>query len=164
MADDQGSGVDPRFNPAFQRGFVSDGHLDEYAPVAGAVPAAAAPEPDAPLVGAPGPAGPTGPAAAEQFVRMDADGTDAASPASEVQSARNPYLITLLVVALVLIVAGIWLFVGSETQFDSSEVQSQGDYVSLTSLIEFAPFLALLGGSIIVGVLFVYALRYRRRS
>jgi len=169
MADDSGSGVDPRFNAAFQRGFVADVPADEdFRHVA---PAASSPEiavyPVAPL--APDAVAPTAganappPADAEPLVRLDAGGTDAGSQASEVPVARNPYLIALLILAVLLIAAGIWLFVNAESQFDSSQVQSQGDYIALTSLIEFAPFLALVGGAIVIGVLFIRALRYRRR-
>jgi uncharacterized membrane protein YidH (DUF202 family) len=169
MADDLGSGVDPRFNPAFQRGFVADDPAEDDVPevapgvsLPSATVNAVVPE-TADGVDAAARAEEVPSADAEPIMRIDAGATDAGSPASEVPVARNPYLIALLVVALLLIAAGIWLFVNTESQFDSSQVQSQGDYISLTSLIEFAPFLALVGGVIIIGVLFIFALRYRRR-
>ena len=174
MADEQGSGVDPRFNPAFQRGFVGDVFREEDLPEA-ARGVGSASASGSPLAGsgadgsavavAPADSAPatTAPTDAEPTVHIDAGGADAGSQESGAPAARNPYLIALLIVALLLIAAGIWLFVSTENQFDSSEVQSQGDYISLTALIEFAPFLGLLGGAIIVGVVFVFALRYRRR-
>jgi hypothetical protein len=164
MADETGSGVDPRFNPAFQRGFDPSVPIEEYVPAS--APAAGTPTVAAPTA-APTQAVPTDADAAseaESLLRTNASATDTDSPASEVPAARNPFFVALLVVALLLIGAGTWLFVSTENQFDSSQVQSQGDYVSLTSLIEFAPFLALVGGVIIIGLLFIVGLRYGGRS
>jgi hypothetical protein len=53
--------------------------------------------------------------------------------------------------------------VRSGDAFNSKEVRSQGDYMSLTATIEMAPFIALLGGATAIGVLFVFAAKWRRR-
>jgi hypothetical protein len=84
-------------------------------------------------------------------------------PAPDLPAGRNPYLLTLGIVAVVLVGAGIWLFARSGAAFNSAEVRSQGDYMSLDATIHTAPFIALLGAATAIGVLFVFASRWRKR-
>ena len=167
MSEEKTAGLDPRFDPAFQRGFDQSTPIEHYVPASvprkrpevtlPVVPAARADE------ASPSEDSPTENAAATP-VSLDAAESPTQSVAEDVSSTRNPYLLVLLIVAVVLIVVGVILFVQTGNEFNSSEVQSQGDYMSLNATIEMAPFISLLGGATLIGVLFVFAVRYRRRS
>jgi uncharacterized membrane protein YidH (DUF202 family) len=87
------------------------------------------------------------------------------APEAELESnpARNPFLLFLCIIAIALVAAGVWLFVRSGDAFNSREVRSQGDYMSLDATIHMAPFIALLGAATAIGVLFVFASKWRRR-
>jgi hypothetical protein len=188
MSDEKSADIDPRFDPAFQRGFDPSVPVEEYVPQAlprritmpppgvqaesGASSASAfapkatpetvrplattvvAAHPDAPPIassaGAPTGA-PTGDAVDEPEMEPDAN------------AGRNPFLLFLGIIAIALIAAGIWLFVSAGDSFNSKAVRSQGDYMSLTATIQTAPFIALLGAATAIGVLFVFASRWRRR-
>jgi hypothetical protein len=169
MSDETKSDFDPRFDPAFQRGF----DLEKLgAPAVGAaVPPAPSsfspPPPSRPPVTAPPlrSVPPVSPAAAvgPVVVALQDAEEPAADRADDASSSRNPFLIVLLLVAVVLIAAGIWLFVRSGAEFNGREVRSQGDYMSLDAIIHMAPFVALLGVATAIGVLFVFAVRWRKR-
>ncbi len=162
MSEETSSGLDPRFDPAFQRGFDQSTPIEHYVPDS---PQKRRPEVSLPVV----PAASTGdepPTAADAApVSLDApESSGRLAPVEEVSATSNPFLLVLLIVAVVLIVVGVLLFVQTGNEFNSSEVQSQGDYMSLNATIETAPFISLLGGATLIGVLFVFAVRYRRRS
>jgi hypothetical protein len=187
MSDDKNSGVDPRFDAAFQRGFDPTVPIEEYvpprqprkaAPPAQVTPTAAT-APTAPTKAAPR-ATPTAteavPVAAAQpdvvivagAEDIDETSTDLADDRmsdadAESNPSRNPFLLFLGIIAVALVAAGIWLFVRSGEAFNSAEVRSQGDYMSLDATIHMAPFIALLGGATAIGILFVFAAKYRRR-
>jgi hypothetical protein len=164
MSDDTTQQFDPRFDPAFQRGF------DPATPVAASIPAQRPVEPATParVTAAP----PAAPAQQVSPPPLAPDSTDAlissyldAPESGDDSSApgRNPFLFALGIVAIVLVVAGIWLFVESGAAFNSRQVRSQGDYMSLDATIHMAPFIALLGGATAIGVLFVFAARWRKK-
>jgi hypothetical protein len=113
------------------------------------VPGSAAPLPPAALTIAP----------LEQEVEPDVE----TESVPDLAAGRNPFLLILGVVAVVLVAAGIWLFARSGAAFNSREVRSQGDYMSLDATIHTAPFIALLGAATAIGVLFVFAVRWRKR-
>jgi hypothetical protein len=216
MSDEQVSGVDPRFDPVFQRGFdhanptsdrtadrtadrttdrTSDGPVNRatdlaaeapvapptrvsaLAPAPPLTPAVSASAPVEPtLTGGPTatplaslavPAVPAGVAEPELIVVPGSMVAELHEPSaetfSEVSAARNPFLIALALIALALIIAGVWLFVQSGDAFNSKQVQSTGAYMSLNATINTAPLVALLGAATAIGVLFVFAARYRRR-
>jgi hypothetical protein len=170
MSDDKSVEIDPRFDPAFQRGFDQTIPVEEYVP--DRLPRKAAAAPVAP-VAPPSMVPPVPPAAprAEAIPVIDVepvpDADDGVTPAADVESdsnpSRNPFLLFLVVIAIALIAAGVWVFVRSGEAFNSKEVRSQGDYMSLTATIQMAPFLALLGAATAIGVLFVFASKWRRR-
>jgi hypothetical protein len=177
MSDEKNSGVDPRFDPAFQRGFDPSVPIEEYVPPplprtparAPVATAAKAPVATAATV-------PVAPAATLQVKPIDPEvvvESDLASdPAdadereveadTETSPSRNPFLLLLGIIAVALVAAGIWLFVRSGGAFNSAEVRSQGDYMSLDATIHTAPFIALLGAATAIGVLFVFAAKYQR--
>ncbi len=178
MSDDKDVEIDPRFDPAFQRGFDPSIPIEEYvpAPRPRKVPAA---QPSAEPVAPPRPviAAKPAPLVAAETTEVresvvsepepDPDSDDelepVADPALDSSPSRNPFLLFLGVIAIALVAAGIWLFVRSGDAFNSKEVRSQGDYMSLTATINMAPFIALLGGATAIGVLFVFAAKWRKR-
>lgn len=177
MSDSQDAPIDPRFDPAFQRGFDQTIPVEEYVPerlprkTAAPAPTAAA-EPASMF--APAPVAP----ASETIARSDnsiaapidpLSETDAAASArsdaeSDSSPSRNPFLLFLAVISIALVAVGIWLFVRSGDAFNSKDVRSQGDYMSLDATIHMAPFIALLGAATAIGVVFVFASKWRRRS
>jgi hypothetical protein len=173
MSDDKDVEIDPRFDPAFQRGFDPSIPIEEYVPTplprsAPARPPATEPAQATAIVppGRPVPPPVTTPAEvvpATSAVLPDAEPEAEADPALESSPSRNPFLLFLGIIAIALVAAGIWLFVRSGDAFNSKEVRSQGDYMSLTATIEMAPFIALLGGATAIGVLFFIAAKWRRR-
>jgi hypothetical protein len=167
VSDEKNTEVDPRFDPAFQRGFDPSIPIEEYVPAP--VPRKSAPPvaPPAPVVLAPTPvvAQPSPAAVAPAAPDAeDAPAQDTDSPEeADASPSRNPFLLFLGIIAIALVAAGIWLFVQSGDAFNSKEVRSQGDYMSLDSTIHAAPFIALLGGATAIAILFVFAARWRRR-
>jgi hypothetical protein len=191
MSDDSETHIDPRFDPVFQRGFDPSTSVDESvpaaappaaAPLAGvprrapsSVPVAAAGAP-APIaapariipVQAPPPL-PVSERSAPPVVQAELTPDDvvrlADSPediADDSSPTRNPFLLALGIIAVVLVAVGIWLFGQTGDAFNSSEVRSQGDYMTLVATIQVAPFIALLGGATAISVIFVFAARWRR--
>lgn len=190
MAKDSKSDIDPRFDPAFQRGFDPSIPIESSAPprqprrsaqapvqLVTAAPPAPAAAPSAPAAPVPAPAAVVPAAAAEpkpvapaETVAADAEAEDetstvdaAVEDAPEATSVRNPFLLFLAIIAVALIAVGVWLFVRSGEAFNTTQVRSQGDYMTLTATIDMAPFIALLGAATAIGVLFVFASRWRRR-
>jgi hypothetical protein len=183
MAKDSKSDIDPRFDPAFQRGFDPSIPIEKFVPprqprrsasppveIAPAAPSAAPVAPAPASVPTPPVAAEAKPAAAPetaQAVSVDGDTTVVvavvAEEATESSAVRNPFLLFLGIIAVALIAVGVWLFVRSGDAFNTSQVRSQGDYMSLTATINMAPFIALLGAATAIGVLFVFAARWKRR-
>ncbi len=182
MSDEKDAGFDPRFDPAFQRGFDPATPIEEHVPdplprrdAASRREPRAVPEPvpRAPVAPAREPAGPSpaeaSPAEASptEATALVAEAGESDEPAEDREPdsspSRNPFLLFLGIIAVALVAAGVWLFVRSGDAFNSREVRSQGDYMSLDSTIHAAPFIALLGGASAIGVLFVFAAKWRRR-
>lgn len=170
MSDDKSVEIDPRFDPAFQRGFDPTIPIEEYVPdplpretsAAAAAPSRVAAPP--PLAPAPPAASKVQPAATAPDiidVEVDPDAEPIAEPDSS--PSRNPFLLFLGIISIALVAAGIWLFVRSGDAFNSRDVRSQGDYMSLDATIHMAPFIALLGGATAIGVLFVFASKWKKR-
>jgi hypothetical protein len=172
MSDEKNDGVDPRFDPAFQRGFDPSIPIEEYvpdpqprtvaAPTVIAAPVIAAPVAAATQPPLPKPAAVPAPQAVVGAVD-DVDDEPAVAIDADASPARNPFLLFLGIIAIALVAAGIWLFIRSGDAFNSKEVRSQGDYMSLDASIHSAPFIALLGGATAIGVLFFFASKWHRR-
>jgi hypothetical protein len=155
MNDETRSDIDPRFDPAFQRGFdpATPVREREPAPLPRAAPPSVPVAPPVPVV-----------QAAHEPPSATLDAEEIADSSLESHPGRNPYLLVLGVVAIILVAVGVWLFVQSGAQFNSREVRSQGDYMSLDATIHMAPFISLLGAATAIGVVFVFAVRWRRRK
>ena len=190
MSDDDNAKVDPRFDPAFQRGFDPSVPIEEYVPprqprspqpvATPAAAQAAAPAatraavtetvPARVLSTSPAVTATSATAAAPRVAQGIIGETDQEAPDErftdaglEVAPSRNPFLLFLGIIAVALVAAGVWLFVQSGQAFNSAEVRSQGDYMSLDATIHSAPFIALLGAATAIGILFYFAHHYRRR-
>lgn len=184
MSNERKEDFDPRFNPAFQRGFAdgADG-------AATAEPDAnwRADEPALVHPSAPSPARASSPIAGAARLPVDArptpgadaadtdNGTDAVTQvehypdgeyiaAPEPASVRNPFLVALAAVAVLLVAVGGWVFSQARAGFDdTANIQSQGDFLSLQAMIAAGPSIMLLGVATGIGVLFMFAARWRRR-
>jgi hypothetical protein len=189
MSDQTQSDLDPRFDPAFQRGFdpataapVSAPQTERVSapPAPGAAPFAAAPSAPAPVAPAAAPTTPahrvTTDAVVEDYALVGDHDVDATPPhgrtatsgsvglAPDAATGRNPFLIVLGIVAVILVAVGIWLFMQAGVAFNSRAIRSQGDYTSLQATLTVAPFISLLGVATAIGVVFVFAARWRRRG
>jgi hypothetical protein len=182
MSDNKDVEIDPRFDPAFQRGFDQTIPIEEYVPAPLPKKTAVAPAPVAPAAALPRvePAVPTAPAAPlaptversepveVAAVEFESDPETAQTEASALDSdsnpSRNPFLLFLAIISIALVAVGVWLFVRSGDAFNSKEVRSQGDYMSLDATIHMAPFIALLGAATAIGVVFVFASKWRKRK
>ncbi len=139
MSDD--ARFDPRFDPAFQPGY--EGPLAESKPAPRARPVAAVPEAlpavQAPVVDEPA---------------LDDD------PAPR---RRNPFLIALGAVGVLLLGGGLYLVSRLRELFADNQASSDFDYVTLQVLMFLAPLLLVLGLATGIGVLFLFATRWDRR-
>ena len=173
MSDDKDVEIDPRFDPAFQRGFDQTIPIENYVPEP--VPRTSAPPPPVavPEIASHRTAPPPIPKAERpepELIVVDSDDDTEPSEPPVVETdldsnpARNPFLLFLGIIAIALVAVGIWLFVRSGDAFNSREVRSQGDYMSLDATIHMAPFIALLGAATAIGVIFVFASKWRRRK
>lgn len=147
MNDDR-SNFDPRFDPAFQRGFRGG---TQHAAPAPARPreTAAAPLPDREPT-------PTVQQLAQEQQFQDDAGEDAP------RRGANPFLIALGALSILLILAGVTLLTRLESLFADS--QSAFGFVVLQSLIFAAPIAIGLGAATGIGVLFVFAVRWGRSN
>jgi hypothetical protein len=159
-ADDTRADIDPRFDPAFQRGF------DSATPIRDRAPSVSRPStPVSAPVAQPLTAPPPVPQASVEppVATLDADETPIATPVDSATT-RNPYLLLLAIVAVILVAVGVWLFVQSGAGFNTRAILAQGDYMSLDATIHAAPFVSLLGAATAIGVVFVFAAQWRKRG
>lgn len=128
------SDFDPRYDPAYQRGWEGE-------PVA------------------PPRVAPTDP---ERIVVIAEPASD---PDAEVAADRrgvNPFLLALAAVAVLLIVAGVWMASRVSEGYAAQGPSTQVDYAILQILAIASPVAALLGVATGIGVLFVFAVRWGR--
>ena len=92
---------------------------------------------------------------------VDGSETDAVSPARS----TNPFLLVLWVASALMVFGGVGLFqsVGQLTAEAQRTGSAPYDYFLVQSLIFGAPLLMVLGVATATGILFVHAVRWRRR-
>jgi len=133
------SDFDPRFDPAFQRGY------------------------DGPAVTPPATSDASAPAA-PPLVRIDPQA--AVAPQAELDELPprrgNPFLVALAVIGVALAVGGLVLVFQLRTIFGDGNGNPDFDYVTLQTLMIAAPILTGLGVATGIGVLFVFAVRWGR--
>ena len=140
---------DPRFDPAFQRGFDGDGLRASSRPVD--------PAPTAPPIGLPPtPAGPN-----ETLPSPTRAADDAAD--DDRPPRRNPFLIALAVVSVALVVTGVWIIQIARAPFDGTNAAANVDFVFLQILGGLAPASIALGVATAIGIVFVLAVDWQKR-
>lgn len=150
MSDDRD--FDPRFDPAYQRGYegVVDAAPRSNRPAATPAAPAVVPEP----IGAP-------PASAtpqpDEVLHTQVDDFVEAAP-----SRPNPFLIALIVLSVALVGGGLYLVVKMRDLFADTQSSTNFDFVTLQVLIGAAPIAIGLGVATALGVLFIYAVRWGR--
>lgn len=149
---------DPRFDPAFQRGFNGDRVRSvqprpfvEQAPSLPASPAA-------PPIGMPPAASPADDAVVLSPSQI-ADAADEAEP----QRRLNPFLVCLAVVSVALVAAGVWIIQITRAPFEDGSGGANADYVLLQLLGGLAPAAIALGIATAIGIVFVYAVDWQKR-
>ncbi|MCX7522789.1 hypothetical protein OSC27_10940 [Microbacterium sp. STN6] len=186
---------DPRYSPEFQRGYDPKKHGGEAvrradaahapAPAPAPAPAAARRVPPAPPepIGPPAPLGPPAPQAADEAAAAPRaaavpapapasvdDVGEGGSPASAVPGRsvtwRNPYVIVLLVLGVLLTASGVQLYYTSTQMmfgFTTSSYMSSRDLVTPQVLWGLAPVMLTCGVLTLVGTAFLAASQWRSR-
>jgi hypothetical protein len=180
MVTDKNGDFDPRFDPAFQRGFDGEKSAQRaQVPPAQAQsaqmprsaqrayetpPARVTMPPLSPPAVVPGPvAASPGTVVVPPLVEpLGSDTPDAAADAAP-DRRLNPFLIALAVVSLALLVAGVWGVQAARTPFVQTNIAANTDYVGLQMLMIFAPLSIFLGIATAVGIVFFYAAEWQRR-
>lgn len=127
MASDS---LDPRFDPAFQRGFEGDA----LAPV---------------------------------LRRANPDETPIVQPVTDAPLTLrgNPWVVVLWVLGPVFLAGGLWGLWQAEVILSAPITSSASSYYVLPSLLQaFSPWLSLVGLITIVAVVFLHAVRWRKRG
>lgn len=177
MADDPNR-IDPRYDPAFQRGYTGEVRIERRGesalrrralapsapgrPAMGTPPAVAAPpEPEPVVERVPTAAEPVG-ARPETVVTETV--TVAAESASARDVTRNPFYLTAAALAVLLIVGGaVWLNQGFAAIADDRAATNVGYYAAMAMSFG-APLLIGIGVAIIAALLFVLARGWRPRD
>ncbi len=162
MSDDR-SAFDPRFDPAFQRGY--DGPAGEPArtsparpaPEARTAPVRSSPDPRTmPVVASDSGGDPAAVSRApERMPSFDDDAPD------EERRRVNPWFIALAALSAALILGGLYLVSQLRDLFANTQNSADFDYVVLQVMIIGAPILIGLGIATAIGLLFALALRRR---
>jgi hypothetical protein len=168
MSTNDSDEFDPRFDPAFQRGFDAAGTRFRSRASERAAERAATQQPVAQPIGvqpvAPAlPARPVAPPLVSPVAGHPddrGDGTDAAADPSA-HTRGNPFLIALAVVSVALVAGGVWGVQAARAPFLGTEAAANVDYSGIQMLMTFAPMAIALGMATAVGILFVYAVRWR---
>jgi hypothetical protein len=168
MSTNDSDEFDPRFDPAFQRGFDAAGTRFRSRASERAAERAAAQQPVAQPVGVQpvAPASPARPVAPPLVSPVAGhpddrgDGTDASADPSA-HTRGNPFLIALAVVSIALVAGGVWGVQAARAPFLGTEAAANVDYSGIQMLMTFAPMAIALGIATAVGILFVYAVRWR---
>jgi hypothetical protein len=167
MSTNDSDEFDPRFDPAFQRGFEPTG--SRFRPRAGDQRTAEAltadrtrivAPPVSPAAGtaAPPVAQPVDTHASGALLPDDSDGAADAATGSGV----NPFLIALGVLSVLLVAGGVWGVQTAREPFLNTNAAANVDYSGLQMLMTFAPMAIALGIATAVGILFVFAVRWRQ--
>lgn len=146
-----GRDFDPRFNPAFQRGYEGVAETPTPAPRSVITPPPAT-RPATP---------PASRFEPEPLLQVSREFDE--FPEVEAPRSRNPFLIVLAVVAVVLTGSGLLLFSRLGALFADTQSSTGYDYVTFQVLVIAAPLLVCLGLATGVGLLFLFAARWGRR-
>ena len=142
---------DPRFDPAFQRGYVDDGP--------------GAPQPYRGIEALGFGAEPLGPAPLEPLESRDAAVAQAHPEPLAVSLQGNPWIRVLWVIAPVFVLGGVIGQAWSQTLLFSGSYASGpsgfASYVAPSVMQSVGPWMVLTGLAALVGVVFLHAVRWR---
>lgn len=153
MSDETPANIDPRFDPAFQRGFEGSVTTTRRRSLPGVPPVVPAQQqvPVAPVV-TPAPVVVTqAPVIPEEIEEPAPRGV-------------NPFIAGLWVIAAVLILAGGYLAQWARATFLTDSLSTDIDYVTIEIVKYGAPLLIVLGLATAIGLLFVHAIAWRKRG
>lgn len=157
MAD--GDRFDPRFDPAFQRGF--EGEAPPAAAAVQAPPARPAVEQPLDVVERT-----TDPEAADRPQRRRQPGARTATPERTDEDApaqrRNPFYIAAIVIAGLLVIGGILIFARLPEWRATVQGDSRVDYATLEVLYFAAPLMVMVGVGTVLALLILVGSRWRR--
>jgi hypothetical protein len=164
--------IDPRYDPAFQRGFTGEVQTGQHphGAVRATRPPTQAPVTDSPIRRAE-PLADTSVPPAYLVTTPDDDADDSAElrDDAEVEEARarpltrNPFILVLTLLGASLVVAGIsWAITGRATMTDSGALASERDYWYVQAALLGAPVSIAAGALILAGVLFMFAHAWSR--
>lgn len=166
------AGFDPRYNPEFQRGFDPAVHTgpETSSQTHERIPSVDTPPvPRIPPVPVPAPGAQNRDAAASP-VAAETEADDAVAPAADehVSPWRNPYIIVLLIVGVVLLAAGVGAFRWSIEQvyagqfgFGDDDAGARETWLAAQVAWGLSPLLAFAGVLTLIGVAFFIALTWR---
>jgi hypothetical protein len=170
MADD---GYDPRFDPAFQRGFDGETAFPPRQTTAAPSRHDARPAPERMIAPIPDELRPR--PRGEQPARPQENEYRSVPPRAEFEREAppelppppplrsNPFLIAVLVLAVALIGSGV--LIGSRIDLWYDDVSPDGPGFGLLNMLQFgAPLAIILGLATVIAVLVILALRWRGRS
>jgi hypothetical protein len=159
--------IDPRYDPAFQRGYSGAVRTGEHAhgvtrgsqqPVRDARRPEAPAEPATPA----GyrdvlpPAYSTAPDVEDELPPLEEDVADDEQPPRRLT--RNPFLFALALLGAALVVAGSsWALAGRATMTEAASIATERDYWFVQAALLGAPVMIATGVAIIAGVLFMFA-------
>ena len=183
MSDDDGAAIDPRYDPAFQRGFSGEVQTGAHGQSALRRTAAVNPAPARPAPQrtedsrfAPRPtAFLDGPPSAEPEVGVvapvpDADAVvgsraEVAVTATPRQLARNPFVIALAALAVVLILAGaIWAYEGFATIVKNGGTRNEVEFWAAQTMSFGAPLAIVVGLSVVAVLLVLFGRAWQRAA
>ena len=157
MSDENPVSIDPRFDPAFQRGFEGAVTTTRRRPTIGTPPVLPAQE-AIPRIAAP--------PVVEPVVSTPAAPVAEALEAAEVDEpvrGANPFIIGLWVIAVVLVGGGVYLMQWARTTFVSDSLSTNIDFVVVQAVTYGAPMVVVLGLATAIGLLFFYAIAWKKR-
>ena len=156
--DDTAARIDPRFDPAFQRGFEGAVTTTRRRSLPGVPPVLPAQQQIVPPRAAT-------PAPAPAVVAAPSTVADPVEEEVEEPPARgmNPFVVGLWVVAAVLVLVGGYLAQWVRTTFLTDSVSTNIDYVTVEIVKYGAPLLIALGLATAIGLLFLHAVAWRKR-
>jgi hypothetical protein len=164
MSDQGSSNIDPRFDPAFQRGFDGSVTVTRRRAAPGTPSVTPAQDRATPTPVQARPAAvirpPESPLDSPVVARTEAEPEVEEEVASR---GANPFIIGLWVIAAVLVAGGVWGVQWARAAYLTESLTTNVDFVLVETMRVAAPFAIGLGLATVIGMLFLSATRWQRR-
>jgi hypothetical protein len=162
MTDDDGAAIDPRYDPAFQRGFSGEVQTGAHGLSALRRTAAVNPAPARPAPQPAAGAGVSAPVLEAEVASHDRAPSVAATPR---QLARNPFVIALAALAAVLILAGAtWAYEGFATIVKNGGTRNEVEFWAAQTMSFGAPLAVVVGLSVVAVLLVLFGRAWQRAA